>query len=269
MMIRMLAMDLDDTLLAPDLSISPRNRRAIQEAAARGVTVVFATGRMYQSTLAFTNLFDFDIICLCYNGALVKSSKTKKIWDAWPLPLPAAKKAIACFKEQGLKINVYLDDELYMEEMTPEGMRYARMAKVQPHCTGRDLREILWEAPHKVLGIGEPKLLDAIQPRLAGQWTGEVFLTRSKPYYLEALAPGLSKGAALSRLAAKLGIAREEVMAIGDAPNDLEMIRWAGIGVAMQNGHAETIKAADCVAPNHWEDGVAWTVEKYIINKEG
>lgn len=264
-MIRMLAVDLDDTLLAPDLSISVRNRQAICQAAERGVTIVFATGRMYQSTRAFTDQFDPEIICLCYNGALVKSAKSEKVWDAVPLSLSAAEKTIAYFKEQGLVVNLYFDDELYMETETLEGSRYAGTINVHPHYTGEDLRGVLRGPPHKVLGIGDPQRLDAIQSLLSEQLAGEAFLTRSKPHYLEALSPALSKGAALARLAAKLGIKREEVMAVGDAPNDLEMICWAGLGVAMQNGHADVIKAADRVAPNHWEDGVARVIEEYIL----
>ncbi|HEX2955055.1 MAG TPA: Cof-type HAD-IIB family hydrolase [Bacillota bacterium] len=267
MTIRFIAMDLDDTLLTPELTISAENRRAILAAAGHGVKVAIATGRMYQSAKKFAEQFDFDMICLCYNGALIKTSRSGKVLDFNPLKLPAAKRIMTRFMENDLTMNVYFNDQLYQREPTPEGLHYAKMSKVQPVYVGKDLREFLTEAPHKVLGMGDPGKLDKIQPILEKEFAGEVFLTRSKPGYLEALNWGLSKGWALQRLTAKMGISADEVMTIGDAPNDLEMLEWAGVGVAVANAHPDALQAADWVAPDYRENGVAAAIERFVLRE--
>lgn len=266
MAIRLIALDLDDTLLTPELSISPGNRQALATAAENGVRIVLATGRMVQSTLPFAEMLGLkDIICLCYNGALVQTVSDGKVLDASPVSLDAAKRVIGRFIDHGFAVNVYHNDKLYQEKETPRGREYARIAGVEPTIVHQDLRMFLSGPPHKVLGMSQPEILDEIQPILAKEFEGEVFFTRSKPGYLEALQWGLSKGAALERLACKLGLRQEEVMAVGDAPNDMEMLSWAGVGVAMGNGHPTALKVADVIAPDHREDGVAWAVRKYVM----
>jgi Cof subfamily protein (haloacid dehalogenase superfamily) len=265
MSIRLIAMDLDDTLLTPELTISRENCRAIKEAAGRGVNVVIATGRMFRATKIFADQFDFDMICLCYNGALIKTSQSGKVLGCDSVPLPAAKRILKRFLDYGLAINAYCDDRLYQREPTPDGLNYARMSKVQPIYAGKDLHEYISEAPHKVLGMKDPEELDRIQPVLEKEFAGEVYLTRSKPNYLEGLKWGLSKGYALERLTAKMGIARDEVMTIGDAPNDREMLEWAGVGVAVGNAHPDALRVANWVAPDYRENGVAAAIERFVL----
>lgn len=267
MAIRMIAMDLDDTLLTPELTISAGNRRAILAAARRGVAVVIATGRMFQATKIFADQLDLDMICLCYNGALIKTSRSGQVLYTDPVPLSAAKQVAKRFFDYDLKINIYLQDKLYQREPTPEGLLYAQLSKVEPIFVGRDLHAWLDEAPHKVLGIGNPEKLDVIQPVLEKEFAGKVHLTRSKPNYLEGLDWGLSKGAALAGLTAKMGIDPGEVMTIGDAPNDREMLKWAGTGVAVGNAHPLALQVADWVAPDYREDGVAAAIERFVLSQ--
>ena len=266
MAIRLIASDLDDTLLTPDLTISQGNQKALKAAAEMGVQIVLATGRMVQSTIPYAEKLGIEgIIILSYNGALVYSVGEAKVFDASPLSLVAAKRVIKRFLDYEFMINVYYDDRLYQEKETPQGRDYARIAGVEPILVHQDLRDFLPGSPHKVLGMGQPDVLDKIQPLLAEEFRNEISFTRSKPWYLEALQWGLSKGTALERLANKLSIGRDEVMAIGDAPNDVEMLSWAGTGVAMGNGHSAALDAADVVAPDHREDGVAWAVQRFVL----
>lgn len=267
MAIRMIALDLDDTFLQPDLSISERNRRAVLESAAQGVTIVIATGRMYRSAKPFADMLGLDIACICYNGALVKTSRSGRVLDADPVPVSSAKRIMSRFMDLDFKINAYVDDQLFMKEETPEGIRYGQIAGVQPIYVGQDLRDWLTDPPYKVLGIADPERLDQIQPQLEKEFEGEVYLTRSKPNYLEALHWGLQKGSSLERLATKMGIAAHEVLAVGDAPNDREMLEWAGTGVAVANAHPFALEAADWVAPDHRDDGVAQAIERFVLNK--
>ena len=269
MAIQLIALDLDDTLLTPDLRISIKNREALLEAAKKGVNVVLATGRMYRSALVYAKELGIDdLIILGYNGALVRAFRDGKDWDSSPVPLEVARRVMTRLMDHGIVMNVYYDDCLFQRVETQEGREYARISGVEPIVVNRDLREFLPGPPHKILGMTKPEVLDRIQPELEEEFNGEVYFTRSKPGYLEVLQLGLSKGAALERLVTKLGLGRDQVMAIGDALNDVEMLEWAGIGVAVANAHPKALSVADVVAPDHREDGVAWAIKRYVLTEE-
>ncbi len=154
-----------------------------------------------------------------------------------------------------------------MEELTDWGKLYAKNAGVSPHAVGDQLVELLAkEASHKLLGLGEKAAIDAIQGRLQQQWGEKLQFVKSKPNYLEILAPGVSKGNALQELINGWGWSREEVMAIGDAPNDLSMIKWAGIGVAIGNA-CELVKSqADLIVADHDHQGVAAAIQQALAS---
>jgi Cof subfamily protein (haloacid dehalogenase superfamily) len=267
--IKLIALDLDDTLLTPDLRISDRNREALLGAAQKGVVVVLATGRMYRSALVYAkDLGIEDLIILGYNGALVRAVRDEKDWDASPVPIEVARRVMTRLMDNDIVMNVYYNDCLFQREETPEGREYARISGVEPIIVRKDLREFLAGPPHKILGMTRPEVLDRIQPELEEEFNGEVYFTRSKPGFLEVLQSGLSKGAALERLSNRLSLGREKVMAIGDALNDVEMLQWAGIGVAVANAHPKALAAANVIAPDHREDGVAWAIKHYVLGEK-
>ena len=235
--VRLLALDLDGTILGDDLRISRRTRAAVAGAVARGVAVVLATGRMYRSALPYAALLGLPGPLICYQGAYVRDRAGRDgaigaILRHVTMEGAAARDAIRWAREHGLDPHVNRDDRLLMEIGDEDAPDYERHSGIGAEFVP-DLVAATDGPVTKVLAVGRPglpaELLDAGRTRFAGR--AEV--TVSHPEYLEFMAPGVHKGAALRWLAARLGIPLAETMAVGDQHNDLEMIAAAGIGVAM------------------------------------
>ncbi|MGE5581180.1 MAG: Cof-type HAD-IIB family hydrolase [Bacillota bacterium] len=264
-MIRCIAMDLDDTLLKSDLTISAKDQAAIREAIKRGIKVLLASGRMVQSMKPYARMLGLDVPLIAYNGAIIQEAVSGKILYHRPVPKDLAVKLVTIFREAKIHLNVYLNDELYMDELTEWGIKYCQNAGVTPHPVG-DVLPYLKES-HKLLGVDEIEKIDRIQQKLRRDFGDSLQFVKSKPTYLEILAPGVSKGLALQEVAATWGLNRSEVMAIGDAPNDMSMISWAGVGVAIGNARDEVKRGADLVVADHDHDGVAEAINKALFEK--
>jgi Cof subfamily protein (haloacid dehalogenase superfamily) len=152
-----------------------------------------------------------------------------------------------------------------MEQLTEWGRKYEASCAVAARLA-EDLSRLVTEGPHKMLAIGDIPEIDSLQGRLEELFGDQLDFTRSKPNYLEILGPGVSKGSALQRLVTRWGIDRSEVIAIGDALNDIEMIIWAGIGVAMENAVAQVKEKADFIAPDNNNHAVAEVIQRFVLS---
>jgi len=260
---KLIAIDLDDTLLKNDLTISKRAKKAIQQSIAKDTLVTLATGRMYRSALPYALDLGLDLPLITYQGALVKYADGLEVYHR-PLDLLLAREVINFVKPSGLHINGYVNDELYMEKATEYGKRYAAMSKAPIHFLQmpQDLKGDLT----KILLIGESHELDQMQDKLTENFTDQINITKSKDHFLEISHPMATKGNALRELADSLNISREQVIAIGDNMNDLDMIKYAGCGVAVNNAVESLKLAADLVTNSNEDDGVAEVIEKLVIN---
>ncbi|MDQ0285133.1 Cof subfamily protein (haloacid dehalogenase superfamily) [Desulfofundulus luciae] len=266
-MYRLLAVDLDDTLLDKDLRISEDNRRALALARRAGVVVTLATGRMYRATLPFARELEIDAPLITYQGALVKHAVTREVVVHRPVPLACAMDIIARVQSRGYHINIYLDDHLYVERHTDESRLYQSISGVQARAVG-PLVPFLKEArqdPTKVLVIAREEKLDELATELRPLYGDNLHITKSKPYFLEFSHPQATKGHALAAVAAAYGFKPGEVIAVGDSYNDLEMIEWAGLGVAVANARPQVKARADYVTASNEDGGVARVVEKFIL----
>lgn len=266
--IKLVAVDLDDTLLRDDLTISRRSLDVLREVRERGVVVTLATGRMFPSALPYARLLNFEMPLITYQGALVKNAFSGEVVYECSLPEEVARLVIHYGRRNNIHINSYLHDKLYVERITPLGEHYERHAGV-PFTKVNDLEELLETAlPYKLLLIDEEEKLQEHAAKLrelfeeVGQ---DVYLAKSKPTYLEVNHPQATKGEALKKLAQRLGISREEVMAFGDSYNDLEMLDYAGIGVAVANAYPEVRARARYVTASNNDDGVAEALLKYVL----
>lgn len=266
-MIRCIAIDLDDTLLRSDLTVSSEDKSALCKAIHKGVKVLLASGRMIQSMRPYVRELELDVPVIGYNGAIIQEALSGKILYHRPVPTEEALKLVPIFREAGIHLNAYINDELYMDELTEWGQKYAANAGVTPHPIG-DLRRYLNQPSHKMLAVGEVDRIDRIQFQLQEEFGDRLQFVKSKPTYLEILAPGVSKGKALQELAAGWSMDRNEVMAIGDAPNDLPMIVWAGAGVAIGNAAPAVKEKAVLVVADHDHNGVAEALEKLVFNQK-
>ncbi|ABO51558.1 Cof-like hydrolase [Desulforamulus reducens MI-1] len=261
---KLLAIDLDDTLLNGQLKISSRNKEYIKRAQEAGIHVTLATGRMYCSALRYAKELELNLPLITYQGALVKEAQTGEVLLHRPVPLVLAREVIQRGSQLGYHINVYVDDTLYVEKITPEAEVYQRISGITAHPVG-NLLDFLQEDPTKVLMVGGIEELDRLGEEMRCQYGTSLHICKSKPHFLEFSHPQATKGLALDTLAKGWGLTAEQVIAIGDAPNDLEMIDYAGLGVVMGNGEPEVKAKADYVTHSNEEDGVAEVIAKFIF----
>lgn len=266
MSIKLVAIDLDDTLLDHSRTISPRAKAAIAAAVAQGVTVTVATGRMFPSALPYAEQLGLDVPLITYNGALVRCGLSGETLLHRPLDAATARELLALFRERGWYIQVYLDDVLYVRERDANARYYETIAGVAAVPVG-DRLWTLAGTPTKLLAMADPARIPAIDAAVKAACGDRVYTAASKANYLEMTHPDANKGAALAFLAGRLGIDRAEVMAIGDSVNDLDMIAYAGLGVAMGNASPRVKEAANAVTAANDADGVAAAIEEYVLKR--
>ena len=265
MAIKLIAIDLDDTLLDNRQQLSPRTLAVLQQAMRNGVAVTIATGRMFQSALPFATELGIKLPLITYNGALIRQGDNGETIFHRPIETALAQELADLFRRRNWYLQKYVDDRLYVAELDENARFYADYAKVEAIPLGDSFFQMN-EAPTKMLSMGDPEELAAISAELDSRFGGRLYLASSKKRYLEMVDARVNKGQALDFLAGRLGILQHEVMAIGDSMNDLDMIQYAGIGVAMGNANPTVRAAADFVTLGNSEDGVAAAVEKFALS---
>lgn len=262
--IRLVAIDMDDTLLTDELEIAPGTAQAIAKAQAAGVDVVLATGRMFASAQPYARQLGLKGPHIVYNGALVKMTDGQEVLHR-PIHRDLALDVLDFALADGWIFQCYVDDRLYVPEITSEVIYYTEVAGV-PAQKVDGMREFVARSePTKMLAIGSPKETEERAERLRHHFGERLSVTISKPYFVEVLQAGVTKASALAEVARRLGIAREEVLAIGDSFNDAEMLQWAGVGVAMGNAHPDVQQLADYVVASNMEEGVAEAFARFVF----
>lgn len=264
MAIKLVAVDMDDTLLDGTLKVSPRTCEAIRKAQEQGVIVTIATGRMFSSALPFAMELNIQAPIITYNGGMVRYPVSKEIVFHQPINSEVAAKLVNLFRQRGWYLQSYMNDELYVVERSEKAQYYERMAGITAIAVGDDFYTMKHE-PAKMLTIAEPHEIQEIQRIVNQEFAGEIFAATSKSNYLEMTHPSVNKGHALSILAEKLHIKREEVMAIGDSNNDYHMVEYAGFGVAMGNASNRLKEIAQAITGHNNAHGVAEAIEKYVL----
>jgi hypothetical protein len=266
MSIKLVALDLDDTLLDSGLKISEDCVRAIQEVRRRGVRVTISTGRMYSSALPYAQQLEIDVPLITYQGAWVKNTLSGEVLYFKPVPRKPAIEVMKYFKIAGVHCHSYYNDQLVMESLSAEGKFYSQLAGVEIVLVDDLIARLDTEDAMKIMAIShdEKQLLD-MERNLKLDYGDNLHITRSKPYFLEVMHVQANKAKALEVVARHYGIHRQEVMAIGDSYNDLEMIEWAGLGVAMGNAFEPVKEAADFVTTSNEEEGVAEALRRFVL----
>jgi Cof subfamily protein (haloacid dehalogenase superfamily) len=263
---RLVAIDLDDTLLNKDLKISPRTKANIIAARQLGTQITLATGRMFRSALPYAEQLGLDIPLITYQGALVKNSSSGEVLYHRPVPPELVRPVAERVRSYGYHLQMYFEDHLCMEKLTPEGQDYVDLAGVEVTLVS-DLLCACPEPTKILISNYDEGRLDRLAEVLQAEFGQKLYITKSKPYYLELLHPEATKGKALKVLADHFGIPQEAVIAIGDSFNDVDMIRFAGVGVVMGNAREEIKAEADYVTRSNEDDGVAEVLEKFILGK--
>jgi Cof subfamily protein (haloacid dehalogenase superfamily) len=265
--VSLVALDLDGTLMGRERIISPRVRAAVKRAVERGCWVTIATGRGFAPTVRFAQELGVNAPLICYQGALIRDHRNGATVHCAAIPLPVARDLIAFSQARQLNFQVYTeDDRAFASQMNPIAARIADLSGIPVTSVG-DLAGWLERPPIKFLFFEQEEAVPALVDDLQAQFNGHLQVVRSWHWLIEATGPGISKGEALARLAAHLGVQPAATLAIGDQDNDVSMIAWAGTGVAMGDASPEAKAAADVVAPSLLEDGAAWAIERYVLGE--
>lgn len=264
--------DLDGTLLTKDGKISDANRKAIEGVREKGVPFVIGTGRIFSAAVPYALDLGLKAPLIACNGALIKSLETGENIYIQPMEINSVKVVIDILRKYKQPFHFYDEDTIYAEVDSPL-FRFAQKMAKEHNLEGLktqmvdDVKSIVGN-PVQVLKMGfhatgdevEKEVIEAICqiPRLD--------IVQSASQLKDVMRIDVSKGDAVIHLAKIMGIDRSEILALGDNHNDIEMLKVAGVGVAMDNA-CDTVKAiSDDVATHHEEDGVAWALEKYILN---
>ncbi len=265
-MYKLVVIDLDNTLLNNEHKISERNREIVQKVRSKGIEVIIATGRMYISAKPYLNSLSLQNSAIVYNGAMVKDIETDETIYHKPINKKHAKEIIKDIKGEGLHLNLYQNDKLYVDSDNKYTKRYEEISGIKA-VQVEDLLEINIVDPTKLLIIeDDPELHVYYQKYLKSKYGDIINVTESKKYFIEIGAKGVNKGKTLQQLIRKKDIDRDEIIAIGDSYNDIEMLSYAGTGIAMENAPEEIKKKVDMVVPNNENNGVAMILDKLIMN---
>ncbi|MGB3494351.1 MAG: Cof-type HAD-IIB family hydrolase [Elainellaceae cyanobacterium] len=269
--IRLLVLDIDGTVAGESNTIRPAVVEAVQAAQAKGIAVAIATGRMYCAALRFYQRLQLSLPLMAYQGAMIKDPATGEVIRHWPVPKEVARQLLDDFEQTErahlLSIHFYINDQLYVREVTPETHEYSKRSGVEPIAVG-DLRQVLDRDPTKILALSQnTELIDYLLNSFKQQYTpAELYFTKSVATFFEAANPKVNKGVAVRYLAEeRLGLTAANVMAIGDNFNDVEMLHYSGLGIAMGNAPDEVKAQSDWVAPDVEADGVAIAIEKFLL----
>jgi Cof subfamily protein (haloacid dehalogenase superfamily) len=266
--IRLLAIDLDGTLVNRDLVMNPRDVAAVKAASGAGVTVVLATGRMFKSSLRFAEPLGLRGPIINYQGAIVREIASGEVWYRCELTVPMQQRVLALAERKDWHVNVYVNELVYTARARPEADLYAKIGMVPYQVVGPLSKWVRQDSTKMVLVDLDPDNVPARMTELTA-WMGDVArVTRSLDWFVEVVNPEVSKASALAMVADRLGIAQAEVCAIGDNTNDEDMVRWAGFGVAMGNAPAALKGLAKHVTGTVDEAGVAEVIERFVIGTE-
>lgn len=266
-MYKMIAIDLDGTLLTDELTISPDTITAIQQATRMGTVVTIATGRMFSSAKLIAQQLGIHVPLITYQGAMIRAAGEAEALYERSVSPDIAQKLVTIANEKNIHLQVYQDDILYGAAETDKLVAYADAVQV-PYTVEPDLMRLAQKGFTKLLFIDEPDILDQLQQELHSLFGESAYIKKSKRTYLEVTHPDANKGNALLFLAHQLGIDRSEIIGIGDNHNDSDLLKSAGFAIAMGNAVQEIKDIADYVSLTNNEEGVLHAIDKFILEPE-
>lgn len=267
--IAMIALDVDGTLVDDDLVLRDRTVAAIRHATRRGILVFLVTGRMTLSAITFAETLGLTTPVIGYQGALVRDMPARpdrvgRLLLHRPLGASAARDAVAWSRARGLDPHVNHLERLVIRADDPRVDDYSAFLGTRATRVA-DLGTWIQHPVTKIVAVGPPGLPMRRLEEARADFAGRVDVTVAHPRFLEFVAPGVSKGAAVRWIARRYGIPLGSMLAIGDQLNDLEMLSAVGHGAAMPSAPAAVIAAARYIAPTLAEEGAAIMIERLAL----
>ncbi|GGA95997.1 HAD family phosphatase [Macrococcus hajekii] len=268
-MYKLIALDMDDTLMTSSNVMSDRTREALMAAQNQGVKVMLASGRPTSGMVKDAKILELDqreSYIMSYNGARLTAMKDMSIKKERSLSKDQFDQVYDYCQENNIFIITYVDEEIVYEGSHAYMNREHELTGL-PMKKVDNLKDYVQGFVPKAMAVDFEDKISQADRDLDGRLNDDIHATTSKPYFLEFIAKGVSKGVILKELAEELDIQREEIIAFGDSDNDKNMIEFAGLGVAMGNAN-DTIKSvADIVTADNDHDGIADIIEQYVLTK--
>lgn len=265
---KLIALDIDGTLTNSKKEITPRTRYALLEAQNQGKKIVLASGRhpigIYP--IAKDLMLDrYDGYIMAFNGGKIINCTTGETVVSKIFPREYLPDIVGVLKDSNITINTYDDKHIISDNKVNDYSYVERDIIKAEMVVVEDFVSAIRFDINKILLAGEPDEIDRYNAILSKRYDGLLDVYKSAPYFLEIMPFGVTKGSMLPLLLQKLNLRREELAAFGDHYNDMTMIGYAGLGVAMANGENDVKKIADYVCESNDDDGVAKTFAKYIL----
>jgi len=269
MAIKLIALDLDGTLTNSKKEVTEHTRMVLQQAAQKGATVVLASGRPMLGIAPiaeFLELERYGGVVMAYNGGQIVDWKTKETISQVLFNHDYFPEALSFSYKYHIPLLTYSDTEILSE-----GPLDCWSHKEEVNCNKsitlvKDLISYVDFPVIKMMMAGDPDALVIPEKEIAAHFAGRLDVYRAEPHFLELMPKGINKSAGIARIADYLGVSREEVMACGDANNDIPMLEYAGLGVAVANASDSAKAVSQFVSRSNDEDGVAYAVEKFVLN---
>jgi len=264
---KLIALDLDGTLLSSRKSITPRTHTALRQAIAAGVKIVLATARPPRSVKSYYDALKLDTLQINYNGALVWHEPSRKVFSHTPLDAKLTKRVIEFARREYPEVIVSVEilDKWYTDHFAESPEYQTETAKhFTPDFIG-PIDAFLRVPVTKLMFLGPQVMMDDLWTSTPRKFGNDIAITRSDAHLLQIMHPATSKALALASIAAEYNIPREATLAIGDAPNDIAMMQWAAMALCPDNAWAEVKAIAKEVLPHHDEDPVAAAIERYVL----
>ncbi|HEX6565167.1 MAG TPA: Cof-type HAD-IIB family hydrolase [Chthoniobacterales bacterium] len=246
---RLAAIDLDGTLLGHDKQVGPENAAAVQRLKDNGVTVIIASGRRHQNSVRFQRELGLTGPIIACQGGLIRDGESGNVIEAHFLPQSVTRQIISDAEKNNMHPIYYHLDHLYVAERHNQWIdlyesRVGERAEVLP-----DLEQLEGRRALKLVCYGDPAVVAKVRLEMSAHYADKADVLSTEHENLEFMPRGISKATALAKVAGEYGVRQEEVLAFGDGENDVTMLRWAGVGVAMSHGNKAAIKAAKQVSP--------------------
>ncbi|MCJ8342265.1 MAG: Cof-type HAD-IIB family hydrolase [Cetobacterium sp.] len=259
--------DLDDTLLNPCGLISPEDKKMIMECQENGVKFILASGR---PTFAMKHLSEelelskYKSYILSFNGAIITDCSTGELLLNESLTSKEIHELYDFAKENNVHIITYIDDEIISESESEYIDVEVNLTKM-PHKIVKSFKESVKKDAVKCIMLEEPSYLKEVEKKLKEKYGDKYSIAISKPFFLEVTKKGIDKGNTLKKLADKMNISTEEIIAVGDSYNDESMLRTAGLAVAVENAKPEIKEIADFITTSNDNNGMGNLIKKFIL----
>lgn len=263
--IKLLAIDLDDTLVRDDNTISAYTRNVLQQAQVKGIQIVIATGRMYQTARPVGLTLGLgDLPMILFSGGLVQRIESGDILWERTIPVAMAQEILELARDNDWYVQSYEKDALLVHHETEQSRFYEKTVGAEAVYVGDALYTDV-TGPNKLLFLEEPTKLTVIAKTLQAKYGEVLEIVRSKVNFLEINCGHCTKGSTLAQMVTDLGLTPAEVVAFGNSQNDISMLKYAGTAVAVANAEDNVKAVAQAICPSNEEDGVAHWIEDNLL----